>query len=165
MKIRATFLLISLMPLVAVADVASNEAILAELKKLNANIERMEKRLDDIDQRVDAIESISVSAASGQATAGPPSPNMIDRMVEAVQMRQESIRYPWMDVTLWENVKKGMTVEEVIGVLGEPILEDPSLFKRIDTVYTYRGRRPMTGEMVLGKVKFYRGKVVSVEAP
>lgn len=154
-----------LLPLHLLADPATNEAILAELKKLNAGLERLEKRLDDIDQRVDTIESVGVASVQSVDAAGPPSPNMIDRMVEAVQLRQESIRYPWMDSNLWDKVQKGMSEEEVTGVLGEPILEDPSLHKRIDKVYTYRGRRPMTGELVLGKVKFYRNKVISIEAP
>lgn len=165
MKSLLSLLAVCLLPALLLAESATNEAILAELKKLNAGLERLEKRLDDIDQRVDSIESVGVSVVQSADTAGPPNPNMIDRMVEAVQLRQESIRYPWMDSSLWDKLQKGMSEDEVIGVLGEPILEDPSLHKRIDKVYTYRGRRPMTGELVLGKVKFYRNKVISIEAP
>lgn len=165
MKKTLILLLACLLPSLVLGESATNDALLAELKKLNASIERLEQRLDNIDQRVEAIESIGASSVSSAGSAGPPSPSVIDRMVEAVQQRQESIRYPWMDAALWENVKKGMSEDAVVAVLGEPILEDPSLHKRIDKVYTYRGRRPMTGELVLGKVKFYRNKVISVESP
>ena len=55
--------------------------------------------------------------------------------------------------------------EEVINILGEPSMTDPSLHKRIDTVFTYRGRHPGTGKKVTGKVKFYRNVVADIENP
>ncbi len=165
MKSLFTLIIVCLFAVFADAETATNEAILAELRKLNANLEHLEQRLDDIDQRVDAVESVSAATIASAQTAGPPNPSLIDRMVEAVQAREESIRYPWMDTEIWSKVKKGMSEEEVVDILGEPTLEDPSLYKRIDKVHTYRGRRPMTGELVFGKVKFYRNKVVSIETP
>ena len=159
------FILQIIIAVFADAETATHEAILAELKKLNANLERLEQRLDDIDQRVDAVETVNAATIASAQTAGPPNPTLIDRMVEAVQAREESIRYPWMDTEIWSQVKKGMSEEEVGDILGEPTLDDPSLYKRIDKVHTYRGRRPMTGELVLGKVKYYRSKVVSIETP
>jgi hypothetical protein len=162
MKTRFTLILSLILPLAIQAEPVTNELILTELKKLNANLERMEERLDEIDQRV---EGLGTPRAIAVTEAGPPSPTFVDRMVEAVQLRQESVRYPWMDAELWTHVKVEMSQEEVIAILGKPTLEDPSLYKRIDIVYTYRGRRPMTGELVLGKVKFYRDKVIAIEVP
>ena len=43
-----------------------------------------------------------------------------------------------------------MSPEEVIAQLGEPTLDEPSLNRRIDFVYTYQGRRPATNQKIEG---------------
>ena len=68
---------------------------------------------------------------------------------------REKAVYPWMQAEKWAQLNKGMTPDEVVAVLGPP-LNDPSLHKRIDTVYTYVGRRVATNEKTTGIVRFYK---------
>jgi hypothetical protein len=58
-----------------------------------------------------------------------------------------------------------MTPEEVVTLLEQPTLNEPSLHKRVDFVYTYQGRRVATAKKVTGIIRFYKGKVIEVEAP
>ena len=55
--------------------------------------------------------------------------------------------------------QKGMPVESVLQILGKPTLNEPSLHKRIDYVFTYEGRRVATKKKVEGKVRFYKDRV------
>jgi hypothetical protein len=50
-------------------------------------------------------------------------------------------------------------------VLDQPTLNEPSMHKRVDLVYTYQGRRVATAKKVAGIVRFYKGKVIEIEAP
>ena len=90
---------------------------------------------------------------------------LIEKVVKTIQIREEEKFYPWMESAKWDSVEKGMTPEAIISILGEPTLDEPSLHKRIDQVYTYKGRRVATREKVTGIIRFYKGVVVSIEAP
>ena len=140
------------------------DQVLAELQKLNEGLRRVESRLDELESQMVSVsvEAVSVPAA---APSTAESGTFIDRVVEAVKDREERVNFPWMEKALWAQVEKGMSPEEVVGILGEPTLEDPSLNRLVDIVYTYRGRKPATGEKVVGKVKFRKDRVVEIEAP
>ena len=140
------------------------DLILTELAKLSEGLQRVEQRIDNLENQI-VTASAEAIHSTGTTTAEGESGTFIDRVVEAVQIREERINFPWMDSALWATLEEGMTPGEVQAILGEPTLEDPSLHKRIDTVYTYRGRKPATGEKILGKVKLYKGQLVQIEAP
>ena len=70
-----------------------------------------------------------------------------------------------MDSAKWAPLRMGMSPEDVIAHLGEPTLDEPSLNRRIDFVYTYQGRRPATNQRVEGKIRFYKGEAIDIERP
>lgn len=154
-----------LSPLSGIAAPSETEALLLEeIRALRASIEQMESRLAAVEEQVATVAVSSVPMAASAATSADNA-TFMERVAAAVQLRDQRVMYPWMDSGLWSGVRGGMSPDEVVAILGEPTLEDPSLHKRVDTVYTYRGRNPATGQLVVGKVKFYRSKVVEVEAP
>ena len=140
------------------------DQVLAELVKLNEGLKRVEERMDKLENQIVEV-SVEAVQTSTAASPGEESGTFIDKVVEAVQIREERVNFPWMDTNLWTTLKIGMTSEEVQGILGEPTLEDPSLHKKVDFVYTYRGRKVATGEKISGKVKFFRDKVIEIESP
>ena len=91
--------------------------------------------------------------------------SFIENVVDVIHSREESAHHPWMKLEKWSKMKKGMKIAEVISILGTPSLDEPSLRKRVDAVYTYQGRRVSNGKMVKGKVRFYKNSVVDVEIP
>lgn len=149
---------------------AKLDQVLAELASLNDGLRRLEARMDNLESQIvtvatEAVQSTAATSSTTTASSGQGSETFIQRVVEAVKEREEQVNYPWMDLSKWKALEKGMSLEEVVNILGEPTLEDPSLHKRIDTVYTYRGRRPATGEKLIGKVKFYKGELAEISAP
>ncbi len=143
------------------------DLILAELQRLNASMEALQDRVETLeDQIVGAAAEAVVVAESAQAERPEPAgESLVDRVVDAIHTREESLYFPWMEEGLWLQLEEGMSQDGVIAILGEPTLTDPSLKRWVDTVFTYKGRRPSTGERVTAKVRFYKDKLVNFEAP
>ena len=145
------------------AEMDKSEAILEELRTLNQSVNRLEERVAQLEEGI--VESSSERLVESRESSDNSSTSLVQRVAEAVQLREQKANYPWMDDSLWAKIETGMSEEAVIAVLGEPSLDEPSLHKRVDKVYTYLGRRAVTNEKVVGKIKFQRGSVTEIEAP
>jgi len=143
------------------------DLILAELQRLNASVETLQKRVETLEDQVVAstAEAVVVAGSVQMEEKEPSGESLVDRVVDAIHTREETLYFPWMEEGLWMQLEEGMSQEEVIAILGEPTLTDPSLKRWIDTVFTYRGRRPSTGEQVTAKVRFYKDELVNFESP
>ncbi len=149
--------LLATLPVLSHAESNLEEGLLAELQSLRNDVSSLRERVQSLEEKLDGAMATtgSVMEESG----------ILDRLTDAMHTRTVATHYPWMEASLWEKVEKGMSPEEVINILGEPSMTDPSLHKRIDTVFTYRGRHPGTGKKIIGKVKFRRNAVVVIERP
>ena len=130
----------------------------------------LQKRVEELESAVRVVKNTKVEAIATETFAAMPMTqddrnSLIENVVEKIQAREESANFPWMEASKWVNVRKGMTPEEVVTLLEQPTLNVPSLHKRVDFVYTYQGRRVATAKKVTGIIRFYKGKVIEVEAP
>lgn len=130
----------------------------------------LQKRVEELESAVRVVKNTKVEAIATETFAAMPMTqddrnSLIENVVEKIQAREESASFPWMEASKWVNVRKGMTPEEVVTLLEQPTLNEPSLHKRVDFVYTYQGRRVATAKKVTGIIRFYKGKVIEVEAP
>ena len=153
MKKLLTISLLAALFTVANAESSLGESVLAELESLRKEVSALTERVQTLEKHIN----------SGGAAESEP--GILERLTDAMNEQKVATHYPWMEESLWNEVENGMSPEDVIAILGEPSMTDPSLHKRIDTVMTYRGRHPGTGKKVTGKVKFYRGVVVAIEKP
>jgi BMFP domain-containing protein YqiC len=146
------------------AEPAADAAVSrAEYAALAARVAQLEARLNAVqNQPLDTITQ-EVLAAMPEQAKGEAS--LIETVVAAVKQREQEVKFPWMDMAKWAPIRKGLTPAEVVEFLGDPTLDEPSLHRRIDFVYTYQGRRPATNQRVEGKIRFYKGVVVEVELP
>ena len=146
-------------PSMAVAEEVTKEEFLA-----------LQKRVEELESAVRVVKNTQVEAIATETFAAMPMTQddrntLIENVVEKIQAREERANFPWMEASKWVNVRKGMTPEEVVTLLEQPTLNEPSLHKRVDFVYTYQGRRVATAKKVTGIIRFYKGKVIEVEAP
>lgn len=154
------FFSLLLLPCALLAD-TTEDRILQELEKLNAKVDRLEAQVTSLEKEL----SEAAAVVPAEALAGGESVGLVDRVAQAIYIKEDRVNFPWMDAALWERIEEGMSEAAVIGILGEPTLDEPSLHKRIDKVLTYQGRRAATGERVVGKIKFYKDKAVSISRP
>ena len=159
MKTLLKISLFTILPVCVNAESNLEENILSELQSLRDEVASLRERVESLEEKLDG--------AMATTTAGPAveESGILDRLTDAMHTRRVSTHFPWMERSLWDEIEKGMSQEDVMGILGEPSMTDPSLHKRIDTVFTYRGRHPGTGEKIIGKVKFRRNAVVVIEKP
>ena len=80
-------------------------------------------------------------------------------------IRDRDKLYPWLDLKKWDSLKLGMNQDTVREILGKPTLDEISLNKRIDNVFTYKGRVISTNKKVEGKVRFYKDESVEILPP
>jgi hypothetical protein len=128
------------------------------------------QRVEQLEASLRVVKNTQVEEIATEAFASMPmnqadKNSLIENVVSTIQAREESANFPWMDADKWTMIEKGMSPEEVVVILDLPTLNEPSMHKRIDFVYTYEGRRVATAKKVTGIVRFYKGKAVEVEAP
>ena len=132
------------------------EALVAKVSQLEARLNSLQlQQVDTVTQEV--LESMSESKSA--------TPSLIENVVAAVKQREQQVNFPWMDLSKWAPLREGQTPEQVVAILGEPTLDEPSLNRRIDFVYTYEGRRPATNKKVIGKIRFYKGEAIEIVRP
>lgn len=142
----------------------SQAQIIETLRQLTERLDRMEERL----QAIESATVASVVQGVQSATTIPSASSngtLVERVVDAFSLQQEAVLFPWMNADKWAQLKEGMSYGEVIAILGDATMDDPSLNRRIDRVLTYAGRRVSNNERLVGKVKFRRDQVVLIESP
>ena len=159
-------LVIGFIPVIASLQAQTQEAqtvTRAEYEALVAKVAQLEGRLNSLQlQQVDTVTQEVIAAMPDTASA---SPSLIENVVAAVKQREQQVNFPWMNLSKWASLRKGQTPEQVVAILGKPTLNEPSLHRRIDFVYTYEGRRPATNKKVVGKVRFYKGEAIEIVRP
>ena len=128
------------------------------------------KRVEQLEASVRMVKNAQIEGLAAEAVSAMPmdmadKESLIESVVNTIQAKEEGANFPWMDAAKWGSLKKGMSPEDVVAIIGSPTLNEPSMHKRVDFVYTYQGRRVATAKKVEGIIRFYKGKVVEVEAP
>ena len=128
------------------------------------------KRVEQVEASVRMVKNTQIEGLAAEAVSAMPmdmadKESLIESVVNTIQAKEESANFPWMDAAKWASLKKGMSPEDVVALLGKPTLNEPSMHKRVDFVYTYQGRRVATAQKVEGIIRFYKGKAIEVEAP
>lgn len=164
MKLISLLLTLSIYAISA-TNVFSQEVTREEFEALLLRVQLLERQVSQANSS--QIETIAAEVVSRtQATpAKANNSNIIEDVIRVIQSREENVSHPWMDAQKWERIEKGMPTEAVIAILGKPYKDEPSLHRRVDKVYKYIGRRVATNKKVEGIVRFYKNKVVDVEAP
>ena len=167
-QLRSLFILcIALIgPCLSALQAQNEDAVTrAEYEALAAKVAQLEARLAGFQtQQFDSITQ-EVLASTPASTSSQASPSLIENFVAAVKQREQEVNFPWMDSAKWVSLRIGMSPEDVIAQLGEPTLDEPSLNRRVDFVYTYQGRRPATNQKIEGKIRFYKGVAIDIERP
>ena len=130
-----------------------------EYEALAKRVSVLEARLNN---QMDILTS-DVLQAMPEKVKGQKS--LISSVVDAVKQREQQVNFPWMDNAKWALIRKGQSVNQVTTVLGKPTLNESSLRKWVDYVYSYQGRRPSDNKRIEGKVRFKKDVVVDIEIP
>ena len=131
----------------------------AEYDALSKRVSQLEARLNN------QMDTLTADVLQAMPQEGKSQKSLINSVVEAVKKREQRVEFPWMDNAKWVLIREGQSVDQVTAILGKPTLNEPSLRKWVDFVYTYQGRRPSDNKRIEGKVRFKKDMVVDIDVP
>lgn len=136
----------ALIPFVAAAD------DVARISRLETEIQQLRSLVDEQNRRIQRLEAELERRAGTPAVATQPrKPALAQERASPASTKPQ----PWHRPAAWEQVDKGMTVEQVTAILGEPSAVES--FDAFKTLF-YRGT-------VNGHVNFRDDRVVAVSKP
>lgn len=162
---------INLFNVCAVALAASTSFITLHAADADANAERMarlEARLIQLETRLAETEQetkeVKVLAASG---AGSVNNSSILGNAATFDILANSAwrNLRWTQEEQWADIKRGISEEKVIELLGSPPRSVKSLKPRIDKVAFYETSMRDSANSLRGKISYKNGKVIAVQKP
>ena len=130
-----------------------------------ASLEKLEERINILEKQMKDLQLYKITGNKAFADRTQLSDEDIEKLADKVFKEEESNIFPWMDESKWTRLKLGMSPDEVKSILGKPIREFPSLNKRIDVAFIYKGRRIPSNKLVEGVVRFYKDELIEFEIP
>lgn len=127
-----------------------------------ARIVELESRLAEAEQET---KEVKVLAASSAVSGGSGSSLLGNEATFDILAGSAWRNLRWTHEEQWEGIKRGITEEKVIELLGYPPRSLDSLKPRIDKVYWYEASIRDWNSEVRGKISFRKGRVVSFEKP
>ena len=129
------------------------------------SIEVLEKRINILEKQMKDLQLYKITGNKAFTDNTQLSDENLEKLADKVFKEEESNIYPWMDESKWTLLELGMSPDEVKSILGKPIREFPSLNKRIDVAFIYKGRRIPSNKLVEGVVRFYKDELIEFEVP
>ena len=133
---------------------------------------RMEARLLELEQRLAEAEQdtqeakVLASSGAAKAASGGNNASFVGNAATFDILAGSAWRnLRWTQEEQWAGIKRGVTEEKVIELLGYPPRSLDSLKPRIDKVYWYEASIRDKSSGMSGKISFKKGRVVSVQRP
>jgi hypothetical protein len=133
-------------------------------------IARLEKRLTELEARLSDQEQetkeVKVMAASGAAEGAQSRSTFTGNPMALDIMANSAWRnLRWTQEEQWAEVRKGISEEKVIELLGTPPRSLDSLKPRVDKVFWYETSLRDRSNAIRGKISFKDGKVFAIKKP
>jgi hypothetical protein len=130
----------------------------ARVSRLESEIQQLRSQLNEQARRIERLEE----ELKQRGGAAPAQPSAKPRAAAPPASRPAASGIlPWHSPAAWDRIQKGMTVDEVSAILGEPTaVESVDSYKSL----FYRGSTP-AGVTVSGHVNFRDELVVAVSKP
>ena len=147
----------SAMPSVVVADAASAE----QMARLEARLAQLEARLATAEQETKEAKVLAATGG-GQVTSGSILGNgaAFDILANSAW---RNLR--WTQEEQWAGIRKGISEEKVIELLGPAPRSVKSLKPRVDKVLYYETSLRDRSNTLRGKISFKDGKVIAISKP
>jgi hypothetical protein len=147
----------------SLADASTVEA--ERIARLEQRLLELEQRLAENEQDTKEVKVLASSAAASGAAGGNNASILGNQATFDILAGSAWRNLRWTQEEQWEGIKRGVTEEKVIELLGYPPRSLDSLKPRVDKVYWYETSLRDTSSGMSGKISFKKGRVVAVEKP
>lgn len=129
------------------------------MQALEARLLELESRLADAEQETQQVKVIAENS----------NVNLTDSTYQAARLNLLAGKawrdLRWMQASQWKTIRKGISEEQVVGLLGVPPRSVKSAKPRVDEVFYYETSIRDTVNSVRGKISFKGGKVIAYQKP
>ena len=152
------FILTPLASLLYAGNVDANEERIA---RLEARLLELESRLAETEQETKEVKVLAANSSAGTSNA-----SILGNAATFDILANSAWRnLRWTDEAQWVSIKRGMTEEEVIELLGSPPRTVKSVKPRVDEVFYYETSIRDAKNSLRGKISFRDGKVIAFQKP
>jgi hypothetical protein len=133
------------------------------IARLEQRLLALEARLADQEQETKEVKTLAASSAAGANQSGGTftgNPLALDIMANSAW---RNLR--WTQEEQWAGIRKGISEEKVIELLGAPPRSLDSLKPRVDKVFWYETSLRDRSSALRGKISFKDGKVIAIKKP
>jgi hypothetical protein len=135
------------------------------MARLEARLLELEQRLAETEQETKEVKVLASSSAASAASGGNNASILGNAATFDILAGSAWRNLRWTQEEQWAGIKRGVTEEKVIELLGYPPRSLDSLKPRIDKVYWYETSIRDKSSGMSGKISFRDGRVVSFEKP
>lgn len=135
------------------------------MARMEARLLELEQRLEEAEQDTKEIKVLASSSATSAASGGNNTSILGNAATFDILAGSAWRNLRWTQEEQWAGIKRGVTEEKVIELLGYPPRSLDSLKPRIDKVYWYETSIRDKSSGMSGKISFKNGRVVSFEKP
>lgn len=125
-----------------------------------ARIVELETRLAEAEQETKEVKVLAASGANGTNDSILGNAATYDILANSAW---RNLR--WTHEDQWQGVQPGLSIEEVVDLLGLPPRSVDSVKPRVDEVFYYETSLRGGSNALRGKVSFRKGKVITVQKP
>ena len=133
------------------------------IARLEKRLAELEARLSNQEQETKEVKTLAASSAAGASQSRGTftgNPLALDIMANSAW---RNLR--WTQEEQWAGIRKGISEEKVIELLGPPPRSLDSLKPRVDKVFWYETSLRDRSNTLRGKITFKDGKVIAIKKP
>lgn len=135
------------------------------IARLEQRLLQLEQRLAETEQETKEVKVLASNSAGSAAASGGNASILGNAATFDILAGSAWRNLRWTQEEQWEGIKRGVTEEKVIELLGYPPRSLDSLKPRVDKVYWYETSLRDKSSGLRGKISFRDGRIVSVERP
>lgn len=135
------------------------------MARMEARLLELEQRLEEAEQDTKEIKVLASSSATSTASGGNNTSILGNAATFDILAGSAWRNLRWTQEEQWAGIKRGVTEEKVIELLGYPPRSLDSLKPRVDKVYWYETSIRDQSSGMSGKISFKNGRVVSFKRP
>ena len=144
------------------ANVGSSVSNADRIALLEDRLSELESRFSDTEQ---TTQEVKVLASSAVANGNNGASILGNKTTFDILAGSAWRNLRWTQEDQWDEVRRGISEEQVVELLGHPPRSVKSMKPRVDMVYWYETSIRDRSNSLRGKISFKKGKVIAFEAP
>jgi len=146
------------------------DLILGKINGLEERVSKLENDNSEVKKEIQAVQKTANEAKTASQVVAIPQDeedkkSFMSRLRLELNSEDDKAAGAWTKEQTWGGMRRNLTMFKVRKLLGNPTRMTLSLDPRIDRIYHYEGDLDADGTEEVGRVSFFRDRVISFSSP